>query len=188
MKIVSTPAMMLTLLVAACGQSPVADNAAAPPDEVVGDIGANGLAAPANAAAAERAQKEPLPVPSDGMQWHWDAAEKKASFGPSVSAPALSIACNAGRIVVRRVDAAPFGAKGTISFTGNGHAASLPAVAAGSGLGSSWMAEAAPSDMTRAVATVFDGPAPVEVALTGTAQLTTLPSDIPARAFSACAS
>lgn len=189
MKIVSPPGLILslTLLLAACGRSsPVANNAVVPPDNVVGDLAANGLAAPANAAAAETAQKEPLPVPSDGMHWHWDAAAKVASFGPSPSSPALSIACTAGRIVIRRVDAAPLGGKGTISFTGSGHAASLPALAAGSGFASSWVASEAPSDMTRAVATVFAGPAPVEIALTGTAKLVTSASDLPRRAFQAC--
>jgi hypothetical protein len=186
MKIVSP--LCLILLLAACHSSPVANNAVAPPDNIVGDLAANGLAAPANAAAEETAVRAPLPVPSDGMHWHWDAAHQAAVFGPSIAAPAFSIGCEAGHILVRRVDGAPQGGRGTISFTGNGHAASLPAHAAGSGFASSWIAEAAPSDMTRAVATVFAGPAPVEIALTGTAKLITLASDIPARAFAACGS
>ncbi|MEO6248112.1 MAG: hypothetical protein ABIO85_05965 [Sphingomicrobium sp.] len=191
MKIVSPagPMLCLMLLLAGCGSSsPVAQNAVAPPDNVVGDLPANGLAAPANAAAAETAQRAPLPVPSDGMHWHWDAARHAAIFGPSVSAPAFSIACNVGMIGVRRVDAAPEGGKGTISFTGNGRAASMPARAVGSGFASSWLAEAAPSDMTHAVAQVFAGPGPVEIALTGTAKLVTAPSPIPAQAFAACGS
>ena len=187
MKIVSPLFLMLTL--AACGQSsPVAKNAVAPPDNLVGDLAANGLATPANAAASEVAQKEPLPVPSDGMHWHWDARNQTAVFGPSLAVRALTIACEGGKIAVRRIDAAPQGGKGTISFTGNGHAASLPARAAGSGFASSWLALAAPSDTTRAVARVFDGPAPVEIALTGTAKLVTRPSDIPGKAFAACSS
>ena len=98
----------------------------------------------------------------------------------------LTIGCAAGQIQVRRLDGAPQGAKGTISFTGNGHAASLPAHAVGDGLASSWLAEAAPSDMSRAVATVFAGPAPVEIALAVTAKLVTAPSPIPGQAFTAC--
>lgn len=185
MKIVSP--LFLLLFLTGCGSSsPVARNAAAPPDTVVGDASADGLAAPANAAASERAQKAPLPIPSDGMHWHWAADRHAAIFGPSATAPAFSIACERGRISIRRVDGAPLGGKGTISFTGNGHAASLPAVAAGTGLASSWLAEAPPSDMTRAVARVFAGPGPVEIALTGTAKLVTGPSPIPARAFAAC--
>jgi len=187
MKFVSP--LCLLLLLAACGQSsPVAKNAVAPPDNFVGDLAANGLAAPANGAAAEVARKEPLPVPSDGMHWHWDAAHQAAVFGPSLAAPAFSIGCEGGKIAVRRIDAAPQGGKGTISFTGNGHAASLPALAVGSGFASSWLAEAPPSDTTRAVARVFAGPAPVEIALTGTTKLITGASPIPARAFAACSS
>jgi len=187
MRIVSP--LFLFLLLAACGQSsPVASNAVAPPDNVVGDLAANGLAAPANAAAAETAQREPIPVPSDGMHWHWDEAHRAAIFGPSATAPAFSIGCDGGKILVRRIDPAPQGSKGTISFTGNGHAASLPALAVGSGFAAIWLAEAAPSDMTRAVAKVFGGPGPVEVALTGTAKLVTAPSPVPGQAFKACGS
>lgn len=187
MKIVSPLFLFPLLMLAACSQpSPVANNLVAPVDEMVGDISAEGLTAPANAAAAERARREP--IPSDGMHWHWDAARKTAVFGPSPTAPAFSIACEAGKLAVRRVDGAPEGGQGTISFTGNGHAASMPARASGSGLASSWLAEAPPSDMTRAVATVFAGRGPVEIALTGTAKLVTSGSAIPAKAFAACSS
>ena len=183
------PMLGLTFLLAACSRSsPVPNNSAAPPDNVVGDLAADGLATPANAAAAEAARNGPQPVPSDGMHWHWDAARSTASFGPSPAAPAFSIACETGRILVRRLDAAPQGGQGTISFTGNGHAASLPAIAAGSGFAASWLAQEAPSDTTRAVATVFSGSAPVEIALTGTAKLITSASNLPARAFTACRS
>ena len=54
-----------------CGKpSPVADNAAAPPDEMVGDAAADGLDAPANAAAAETEQQAAVPPPTDQMAWH----------------------------------------------------------------------------------------------------------------------
>lgn len=189
MKTLSPLLLCLFLLLAGCGRSsPVASNAVAVPDNQVGDLPASGLAAPTNAAAAESAHNTPQPVPSDGMHWHWDAARSVASFGPSADAPAFSIACQAGHILVRRVDAAPEGGKGTISFTGGGHAASLPALAAGSGFASAWLAQEAPSDTTRAVAKVFAGPTPVEIALTGTAKLIVGASDIPGRAFKACGS
>ena len=189
MKIVSalSPLLAMLLSLAACGHnSPVAKDVVEPPDNVVGDLAANGIATPANASASEMAARAPLPVPSDGMHWHWDASHQAAVFGPSIAAPAFSIACEEGQIAVRRIDAAPQGGKGTISFTGNGHAASLPALAVGSGFASSWLADAASSDSTRAVARVFAGPDPVEIALTGTAKLITGASPIPARAFAAC--
>lgn len=168
--------------------SPVAKNAVAPPDNVVGDVSASGLAAPANAAAAEAAAKAALPPPTDGMAWRWDTDEAAAEYGAGPEAPAFSIACQGGKLLFHRIDAAPLGGKGTISFTGNGRAASVPAVAIGdtSKMTSSWLGTQTPSDTTQAVARVFTGPGSVEIALSGTTKLVTAPSPLALRPFALC--
>jgi len=52
-KVARLTPITLALLLLACGKAdPVADDAVGPPDELVGDASATGLAAPANAAAA----------------------------------------------------------------------------------------------------------------------------------------
>lgn len=173
-----------------CGHSsPVANNAVALPDNAVGDAPAAGLAAPANSAAAEAVAKASLPLPTDGMAWRWDGDEGAAEYGAGPEAPAFSIACRGGQLLFHRIDAAPSGGKGTISFTGNGRAASVPAVAIGdtATLSSSWLATQSPSDMTQAVARVFTGPGPVEIALSGTTRLVTAPSPIALKPFALCA-
>ena len=172
-----------------CGRpSPVANNAVALPDNAVGDAPASGLAAPANAAAAEAVAKASMPLPTDGMAWRWDAAEGAAEYGAGPQAPAFEIVCHEGKLLFHRIDAAPLGGKGTMSFTGNGRAASVPAVAIGdtATMSSSWLATQPPSDTTQAVARVFTGPGAVEIALTGTTKLSTAPSPIPLRAFERC--
>lgn len=181
------PLVMLFVL-AGCGSDSVVSNAAAPPDNVVGDVGGKGLAHPANAGAREQALKASVPAATDGMAWHWDAAATEASFGPSPTSSVFAIACTGGRIVARRFDGAPQGAQATMSFTGNGKAASLPAIAVGdtARLDSGWQASQLPSDTTQAVARVFDGPAPVEISLPGTTTLVTRPSPLPGRAIAAC--
>lgn len=122
------------------------------------------------------------------MNWRWDEATKSARFGPSATAISFSIACDRGRLVLRRFDAAPHGGIATMSFTGNGRVASLPAKAVGdtAQLSSLWQSDERPSDLTNAVARVFTGPAPVEIVLSGTTELVTTPSVVPARAFAAC--
>jgi hypothetical protein len=181
-----------TALVASLGacndSSPVANNAVAPPDNVVGDAPASGLAAPANSGAAEAVAKASMPLPTDGMHWHWNEAAGSADYGGGPGAITFSIACRGGKLLFHRADAAPKGGKGTISFTGNARAASVPAVAVGdtAAMTSSWLASEAPSDMTNAVARVFNGPGPVEIALTGTMRLVTKPSPIPLKPFALC--
>lgn len=179
---------MLLLGLAACGSSPVARNAVAPPDNVVGDEGLAGISAPANGAAAEATDRAATPTPTDGMTWRWDEATKSARFGPSADALSFSIACDRGRLVLRRFDAAPHDGVATMSFTGNGRVASLPARAVGdtTRMTSLWQAVQPPSDMTDAVARVFSGRAPVEIVLSGTTTLVAAPSSLPARAFGAC--
>ena len=172
--------------------SPIANDAVALPDNSVGDAPAAGLAAPANAnanaAAAEAVAKASLPLPTDGMAWSWDGQEGAAEYGAGPQAPAFEIACKDGKLLFHRIDAAPAGGKGTMSFTGNGHAASVPAVAIGdtATLSSSWLATQPPSDTTRAVARVFSGHGPVEIALSGTTTLVTVPSPLSLRPFALC--
>jgi hypothetical protein len=61
--------------------SPIANDAVALPDNSVGDAPAAGLAAPANAAAAEAVVRASLPLPNDGMAWSWDGQEGVAEYG-----------------------------------------------------------------------------------------------------------
>ncbi len=190
MKIVS-PLFGLALLVALSGcdnSSPVTNNAAQLSDNMVGDAPAAGLGTPANAAAAERVRQASMPLPTDGMAWRWDAVEGAAEYGAGPQAPAFEIVCKDSKLLFHRIDAAPTGGKGTMSFTGNGHAASVPAVAIGdtATLSSSWLGAQPPSDTTQAVARVFSGPGPVEIALSGTTRLVTMPSPLALRPFALC--
>ena len=181
--------LALALLLPGCGRSsPVANNAIALPDNAVGDAPASGLAAPANSAAAEAVAKAAMPLPTDGMAWRWDPGEGAAEYGAGPQAPAFEIVCQKGKLLFHRIDAAPGGGKGTMSFTGNGRAASVPAVAIGdtANMSSSWLGTQAPSDMTQAVARVFTGPGPVEIALSGTTKLVTSPSPVALRPFALC--
>ena len=181
--------LALAMLLPGCGHSsPVANTAIELPDNAVGDAPASGLAAPANSAAAEAVAKAAMPLPTDGMVWRWDAAEGAAEYGAGPQAPAFEIVCHDGKLLFHRIDAAPLGGRGTMSFTGNGRAASVPAVAIGdtANMSSSWLGTQAPSDMTQAVARVFTGPGAVEIALTGTTKLVTSPSPVPLRAFALC--
>lgn len=182
------------VFLAACSPDPVdpavvpGDNKAAAPDEdLAGDASAEGLAAPANAAAAEAHQRAVVPLPDNGMAWTWLADRQLAEFGPKASEPQLSIECRGGVLHITR-HAAIENAAGTLSFTGNGHAASLPVVAASSQLGPGSLSTIAtePGDMTNAVARVFAGKGPVQVGLGGAPSLVTPPSDAPSRAFAAC--
>lgn len=144
----------LTVLVfaAACHPSPVAKHDVDVPAGAVGDaVAADG---------DERERRAAVPAPADGMAWRWNATTHSADFGVPPTGVSLSIRCAAGRLVLRRVDPAPSGARGTMSFTGNGRVASLPAAATARDAAtqsSLWQAESAPSDATAAVARVFDG-------------------------------
>jgi hypothetical protein len=181
--------LSLAVPLGGCGRSsPVANTAVALPDNAVGDAPASGLAAPANSAAAEAVAKASLPLPTDGMAWRWDAVEGAAEYGAGPQAPAFEIVCRGGKLLFHRIDAAPSGGKGTMSFTGNGRVASVPAFAIGdtAKLSSSWLGTQPPSDMTQAVARVFTGPGPVEIALSGTTKLVTAPSPLALRPFELC--
>jgi hypothetical protein len=182
----------LSILLVACTArgDPVADNAVAPPDSLVGDESAQGLAAPANAAAAEAVRQAALPPATGGLAWRVDPSGDGAAFGPPGAGPALSIRCasDGGRpkLVFTRHSPAPQGAAGTLSFTGNGVAASLPAHG-DRGDRSSWSAAVAPGDMARDIAKAFDGDAPVHIGIGGTPPLV-VPAGPPAAIIRDCLS
>lgn len=165
------------LLVACGGPDPVAENAAAPSDKLLGDAAATGLAAPANAAAAERAKQSNAPSSSSEMMWSYRGTDRTALFGAAGADPILSFQCRSiadggHELFVVRGAQAPDGASGTLSFTGNGTASSLPmrGVAVTHGKGR-WQAAVASGDMVRAIARTFAGPAPVQVGMSGAAAL-----------------
>jgi hypothetical protein len=167
----------LSLLACQSDDGPVADDAAAPPENLVGDAAADGLAAPANAAAAEAVDRAAVPVAADGMGWTVDAAGSALVYGPAGASPMLKFACagaGSGRhLVVTRFHPAVPGKTATMSFTGGGHASSLPmhALARPGGPGeSAWHGEAR-GDMARAVARTFAADGLINVTLGGTPSL-----------------
>ena len=140
-------------------------------------------------AAEDRREKAPL-VPSAGMGWRWDAVRTTASYGPSPTATTFSIECSADRkqIIFHRFLGARGSAIGTMSFTGNGHVASIPTAStgdAGSQAGV-WQAAASTSDLMAAVAKVFTGTAPAQIAVSGSTELITAPSPITQLPFTSC--
>lgn len=154
------PLFLILALVACDGNDPVADKGGAPPDNMVGDAPSAGLATPANAAAAETEAAAATPPPTDGMAWRVDGARRIARYGPSggdMAAMPLAIDCaEPGTMRLLRGEA-PSSGKATMSFTGNGHVASIEVAASGSTyLG------VARGDTLRGIARTFDGPAPVE--------------------------
>ena len=166
------------LLLAACTPRPV------DPQVEADDDRAN-ASAPSSGSAGE-ASPRAVPLP-DGLAWTWQAETNSALFGPTPAAPQLSITCRQGMIHITRH--APIeNAEGTLSFTGNRSAASVPVVAARSQLGPGSLSTVAlkPGDMTNAVARVFAGNGPINVTLGGAPALLTPPSDVPGRAFAAC--
>lgn len=157
-----TMPLFLILALAACGgNDPVADKGVSPPDNMVGDAPGAGLATPANAAAAETVDSAALPPPTDGMAWQVDSARRMARYGPSGGggdmAAMLAIDCTVPGTMRLLRGEAPSSGKATMSFTGNGHVASIEVAASGSTyLG------VARGDTLRGIARTFDGPAPVE--------------------------
>ena len=177
-----TMLLFLILALAACGgNDPVADKGTTLPDNMVGDAPGAGLAAPANAAAAETSAEAALPPPTDGMAWQVDRAAHAARFGPTGSAAMaampLTIDCAVPRTMRLVRGEAPSSGKATLSFTGNGHVASLVVNA----INSTYLGIAS-GDTLRAIARTFNGPAPVE-ATVGEAGDLRLPSTPAIRQF-----
>lgn len=185
--------LLLAALLSACGRSdPVDENAVAPAEELAGDMAAEGLATPANAAAAEAVRQAAVPPATGGLDWTYEPQDNSARFGPPAT-PALSIQCQRPRegtpqlIFVRHLPPSHKG-QATISFTGNGKAASLPiaAVAGPDGMNGEWRTMVAPDDHARAVSEVFAGPATVEVSVSGTPPLIVSTAGAPRRVLNDC--
>lgn len=185
--------LALALMLAACGKrDPVDEDAHAPAGNLVGDMSASGLASPANAAAAAAVRQAALPAATGGLSWSYRDSDRAALFGPPGS-PAFSIQCQKPRegeaqlIFVRHLPPARAG-NATLSFTGNGQAASLPvsAVVNPGGIGGEWRAMVPPDEHARDVAETFAGPGTVEVSVSGTAPLVVPPSAEPRRVLADC--
>jgi hypothetical protein len=179
-------------LLACAKQDPVDDNAVAPADEIVGDASATGLAAPANAAAAEAIRQAVLPTATGGLKWAYRAADRTALFGPP-GTPAFSIQCAKPRegesqLVFVRYLPPTGGGNATLSFTGNGKAASVPiaAVTNPDGRGGQWRAAVSINDSVRDVAEAFAGPGTVNISLTGLAPLVVPATAEPRKALADC--
>ncbi|MEO6113091.1 MAG: hypothetical protein ABIP07_01405 [Sphingomicrobium sp.] len=186
------PCVVAFVLFACNKADPVANNAVAPSDAVL-ETSAEGLAAPANAAAAEAAQQAAVPVADDGMGWTVRPGDRAALYGPVGASAALAIQCReepgAGkRLAFLRYAHSAGGDDATMSFTGNGTAASLPAggITDAVGPGGHWQAIAQTGDMGRAVARTFDGPAAVVVSVGGASKLVVPPSDEARRTMADC--
>lgn len=182
----------LLMLLACSKTDPVDNDAIVPADVLVGDASATGLAAPANAAMAEAVQQAALPSPSGGLGWTYSQQDNSALFGPPNS-PAFSIQCQKPKegepqLVFVRYLPPTSKAQGTLSFTGNGKAASVPiaAVTNPDGVGGQWRAAAPPNDSTRDISETFGGPGSVEISITGTAPLVVPSADEPRHVLTAC--
>ncbi|MFL6724352.1 MAG: hypothetical protein ACJ8E7_09510 [Sphingomicrobium sp.] len=180
------------LLLGCAKRDPVDEDAVNAPDEVVGDASATGLAAPANAAAAEAARQAALPVATGGLNWSYRAADEMALFGPP-GTPAFSIQCDKpprgrGHLVFVRYLPPTGGGNATLSFTGNGKVASVPiaAVTNPNGLGGQWRAAIPVDDSVRDAAEAFAGPGMVNISITGLAPLVVPAAAAPRRVFADC--
>lgn len=195
MRRVSTIIPFALLLLTACSKTdPVDNEAVTPGDLLIGDASATGLAAPANAAMAEAVQQAAVPAASGGLTWSFRQQDESALFGPPNS-PAFSIQCQKPKegepqLIFVRYLPPTSGAQGTLSFTGNGKAASVPiaAVINPNGVGGQWRAAAPPNDSMRDIGEAFAGPGSVEISITGTAPLVVPSSDEPRRVLAACLS
>jgi hypothetical protein len=180
------------VLLACAKADPVADNAIAPSDALLGDASAKGLAAPANAATAEAAQAAAMPAATGGLGWTMDAANRSAVFGPA-GTPAFSIQCQKQRegphqLIFIRYMTPNANSSATLSFTGNGQAASVPiaAVRNPNGLGGEWRAVIDPGDTARDVVETFGGPGTVDVSISGLPSLVVPAAAEPRRVLTVC--
>jgi len=189
---VLTPLSFALMLLACADNDPVADDAVAPPDNVVGDASATGLAAPANASAAEAARQAALPSANAGLSWTLRLTDRTALFGPPGS-PAFSIQCQQQRegqseLIFIRFLPPTAGGQATLSFTDNGEVASVPiaAVSDPSGTSGHWRAVITQGDSARDVAETFVGPGAVDVSVSGLPSLVVQANDIPRRLLRDC--
>lgn len=185
------PFLGFMALLACARQDPVDDNAVAPSAELAGDASATGLAAPANAAAAaEAVQQAALPAATGGLRWTY--ADGSAVFGPA-GTPAFSIQClkqsgPGNQLLFIRHLPPTGGGDATLSFTGNGKAASVPiaAVTKPNGVGGQWRASVSISGSVRDIAEAFAGSGTVNVSITGLPPLVVPAAPEPRRVFSEC--
>jgi hypothetical protein len=186
------PMFAFVALLACAKHDPVDEDAVDPPGELVGDASATGLAAPANAAAAEAVQQASLPTATAGLRWAFRPGDRTALFGP-VGTPAFSIQCSKSRegdsqLIFVRYLPPTGGGNATLSFTGNGQVASVPiaAVTNADGRGGQWRATISAGDNARDVAETFSGPGTVNVSLTGLAPLVVPATGEPRRVLAEC--
>jgi hypothetical protein len=160
-------------LLACQNDGPVADNLATPPEGLVGDQSASGLAKPGNAGAAEAVDRAALPPMTGGMAWLLSDDGRAAHFGPVGAEPVLTFACGSPGLIVTRHDNASPGTAATVSFTGSGHAASIPVAAVPTSVGpgqAEWQGRAS-GDNARAIQRSFASTGQVEVSIGGAPSL-----------------
>ena len=165
--------LTLALLLMACGRPDPVDEDAADP-------------------AAAAAQQKAAVTPTGGLAWTYRQQDRAALFGPPGS-PAFSIQCQKPRegepqlIFIRHLPPTRAG-NATLSFTGNGQAASLPiaAVINPGGVGGEWRAMVPPDEHARDVAETFGGPGTVEVSVSGTPPLVVPATAEPRRVLGEC--
>ena len=144
--------------------------------------------------AAQAIQQASVPAAPGGLSWSDRRQDRAAVFGPPGS-PAFSIQCRkpsdgeAQLIFVRYLPPTTAG-NATLSFTGNGQAASVPvaAVTNPGGVGGEWRATVRPDDNARDVAEAFAGPGTVEVSVGGTPPLVVPAAAAPRRVLADCLS
>lgn len=142
--------------------------------------------------AAEAVQQAAAATAPGGLSWSYRQQDGAALFGPTDS-PAFSIQCQKPRegesqlIFIRHI-APSSGGNGTLSFTGNGQAASLPvsAVLNPGGVGGEWRAMVPPDEHARDVAETFAGPGTVEVTVSGAPPLVVPSTAEPRRVLTDC--
>ena len=171
---------------------PVDDEAVNSRGDIVSEASAKGLAAPANAGAAAAVRQDVLPDATGGLGWTYREADMAALFGPPGN-PAFSIQCQKPRegepqLIFVRFLPPTSGSQSTLSFTGNGKAASVPiaAVSNPGGAGGQWRSTVSPGDSSRDIAEAFAGPGTVEVSIGGTPTLVVPASAAVRRVFSDC--
>ena len=186
------PMLAFVSLLACAKRDPVDDDAVDPPAGLAGDASASGLAAPANAAAAETVRRAALPAATGGLRWAYRAADRTALFGPP-GTPAFSIQCSKGsqgtnQLIFVRFLLPAGGGNATLSFTGNGEAASVPiaAVTNPDGRGGEWRATTPINGSVRDAAEAFAGPGTVNISITGLAPLVVPATSEPRRVFGEC--
>lgn len=180
---------MIGLLACGSGRDPVDNEAKTSGAIPGGDTTATGLAAPGNSGAAERAEQAAIPHADDGMGWALAPGSTRATYGPAGAAPTMAVECRGGTLIVERSGAAAGSGKGTLSFTGNGQASSLPAeqVAGSSATDGRWAGRTSDRDLSRAVARTFAGPAAVQVSVGELPPLSVRPAGPVRQVLAACA-